>query len=71
MSFRFRLGLIAGFGVGYYLGARAGEDRYKQMRQGLDRLRSSEVFGKARAAVDLGIERVKEAADPGEPPLPG
>lgn len=30
---RFRLGLAAGFAVGYVLGARAGRERFEQMRE--------------------------------------
>lgn len=69
MSIRFRLGLVVGFGIGYYLGARAGEERYKQIRRGLDRLRGSELADKARAAVDLGIERIREAQGDEEPAI--
>ena len=29
---KFRIGLFVGFGVGYYLGARAGRERYEQLR---------------------------------------
>ncbi|MBI2168941.1 MAG: hypothetical protein HYU28_05510 [Actinobacteria bacterium] len=64
MSIRFRLGLVVGFCAGYYLGARAGEERYKQIRRTLDRVRGSELVDKAKAAVDLGIERVREARGP-------
>jgi hypothetical protein len=63
MSIRFRLGLAVGFCVGYYLGAKAGEERYKQIRQSIDRLRRTDVVDKARAAVDLAAERVREARD--------
>ena len=28
---RFRVGLLAGFAVGYYLGSKAGRERYEQM----------------------------------------
>lgn len=61
MRIRFRLGLVVGFCAGYYLGARAGEERYKQIRRTVERVRGSELVDKARAAVDLGIERVREA----------
>lgn len=61
MSIRFRLGLVVGFCAGYYLGARAGEERYKQIRHTIDRVRGSELVDKARAAVDLGVERIRES----------
>ena len=63
----FRLGLAAGFGAGYYLGAKAGRPRYEQLNAMARRARRSEalgaVTGKARAVVDLGVERAREAVD--------
>lgn len=66
MSIRFRLGLVVGFCAGYYLGARAGEERYKQIRRTLDRVQRSDLAEKARAAVELGIERLREVRDGSE-----
>lgn len=72
MSMRFRLGLVVGFCAGYYLGARAGEERYKQIRQTIDRFQGSELVDKAKAAVDLGVERIREArGDADEEPALG
>ncbi len=56
---KFRIGLIIGFGVGYYLGARAGRARYEQMRRRLERLRDSRLFERMQAAVELSVERLK------------
>jgi hypothetical protein len=56
---RFRLGVALGFAVGYYLGARAGRERYEQLRRGLEKARDSQLLEKARAAVELGVERVR------------
>ena len=56
---KFRIGLIIGFGAGYYLGARAGRARYEQMRRRLERLRDSRLFERMQAAVDLSVERLK------------
>jgi hypothetical protein len=62
-----RLGLVVGFGAGYYLGAKAGTERYEELNRLIDKVRSSEAYGtateKARAAVDLGVERVRGAVD--------
>lgn len=63
MSFRVRFAFLTGFGLGYYLGAKAGEERYKQIRQTLDRARRSELVNKIRAGVDLGIERFRRSED--------
>jgi len=64
MGMRFRTGLAIGFGAGYYLGAKAGRERYEQINRWLDRARASETYGtaaeKAKAAVDLGMERAKD-----------
>ncbi len=61
---RFRLGLIIGFGVGYYLGAMAGRERYEQINRWIDRAKRSDAFDtateKAKAVVDLGVERARD-----------
>jgi hypothetical protein len=68
---RFRLGLIVGFGAGYYLGTAAGRERHEQIRQAIDKVTRSEAFGtateKARAAADLAAERAKEFVDDHKP----
>ena len=60
---KFRIGVALGIGAGYYLGARAGHERYVQINRALRRLRRSDAFstavGKARAVVDLGKERAR------------
>ena len=38
---RFRLGLAVGFGAGYYLGAKAGRERYEQMNRWINRAKES------------------------------
>ena len=53
---KFRIGLVLGFGVGYYLGGRA---RYEQMHRRLERLRDSRLFERMQAAVELGVERFR------------
>jgi hypothetical protein len=54
------VGLLAGLAVGYYLGTKAGRERYEQIRRWLDDARESRPFEKAQAAVELGLERVRE-----------
>jgi hypothetical protein len=55
---KFRIGLLLGFGAGYYLGAKAGRERYEQLRRLVDRIGP---VGKLHAAVDLGRERLRGA----------
>ena len=61
---RFRLGLTIGFGAGYYLGAKAGRERYEQINRWLGQARESEAFDtateKAKAVIDLGMERARD-----------
>jgi len=64
---KFRLGLIVGFGAGYYLGSMAGRERYEQINRMLRKAKRSEAYeaatDKARAVVDLGVERAKDVVD--------
>jgi uncharacterized protein YgiB involved in biofilm formation len=63
---RGRLGFFIGFGAGYVLGAKAGKERYEQLRRLYDNLVSSPTFqqatGKAKSAMGTGIEQAKDAA---------
>jgi len=60
---RFRVGLLAGFAIGYYLGSKAGRERYEQIRRWLDDARQSGPVEKAQAAVELGLERIRQQAE--------
>lgn len=64
---RFRLGFIVGFGAGYYLGTAAGRERYEQINRMVRKAKSSESFEvateKAKAVVDLGVERARDLVD--------
>jgi hypothetical protein len=59
--------MVAGFALGYYLGARAGRERYEDINRIVRKLQGSEAFDtaaeKARAVVDLGVERAKDVID--------
>lgn len=56
-----------GLATGYYLGTMAGRERYQQLNQMLERARRSDTFDaigdKARAVVDLTIERARDLVD--------
>jgi hypothetical protein len=51
--------MIVGFGVGYYLGARAGRARYEQLRRILDALPLGRVVAKTQAVAELALERAR------------
>ena len=61
---RFRLGVITGFAAGYYLGTAAGRERHEQIKQALRKVKRSDAYetvtDKAKATVDLGMERAKD-----------
>lgn len=61
---RFRAGVIVGFAVGYVLGAKAGRERYEQIRATFDRLASSEpVQHFAENAMDLADDATAKLRD--------
>jgi vacuolar-type H+-ATPase subunit H len=63
---KFRSGLIIGFALGYYLGTKAGRERYRQLNSMLERVRSeprvAEVTTKAKDLIDQGTEKARSAA---------
>lgn len=66
---RFKTGLVIGFGAGYVLGAKAGRERYEQIRHWFDEFASDprvqRVSSKGKAVVDLATERAREAVSEG------
>ena len=67
---KFRTGAVIGLAAGYYLGTRAGRERYEQLNRLLNRARKSETIdhaanavGRARAVIDLTRERVVDLTD--------
>lgn len=66
---RGRLGLFIGFGAGYVLGAKAGTERYEQLRRLYDNLLSSPAFqsatNKAKEAAEAGLGQAKDKASDG------
>jgi len=63
LDMRFRVGLFAGLAIGYYLGTKAGRERYEQIRRWIDDARQSPPVEKAQAAVELGLERVRQKSE--------
>lgn len=60
----FRLGFVIGGGVGYYLGSKAGRQRYDQINRVMRRLRKSEAFetaaDKAKSTLGGGVEKARD-----------
>ncbi|MGY1857574.1 hypothetical protein [Modestobacter sp. SYSU DS0290] len=58
-----KLSFLAGFGAGYVLGARAGRERYEQIRRAYnhakDDPRLQSVAGMAQAQADVAVKSVK------------
>jgi hypothetical protein len=62
-AMRMRTGAVLGFAVGYYLGARAGRERYEELRRILDTLPLGPVVAKGQALAELAIERFRRSDD--------
>lgn len=64
-----KLGFLVGFGAGYVLGAKAGTDRYEQLKRLYDNLASSptarQATGRAKTAASSGIGAAKDKASEG------
>ena len=64
-----KLGFLVGFGAGYVLGAKAGTERYEQLRRLYENVISSRGFqqatGRAKEAASTGIEQAKDKASEG------
>lgn len=64
---RFRMGLATGFAAGYWFGSAAGRERHEQLKQMVNKVKRSDAFEtateKARAAVELGVERAKDVVE--------
>jgi hypothetical protein len=66
---RGRLGFMVGFGAGYVLGAKAGTQRYEQIRRLYENLLDSppvtRATGRAKDAASTGLEQAKDKASAG------
>ena len=64
---RLRLGLLVGFAIGYYLGSMAGRERYEQINRLVRKMKRSDAYelatDKAKAVVDLGVERARDVVE--------
>ena len=59
--------MVSGFAAGYYMGARAGRQRYDQINRQISKLRSSETFEevseRAKAVVEEGVEKARSVVE--------
>jgi hypothetical protein len=66
---KFRTGLVVGLGIGYVLGARAGRERYEQIKQAADAFLGTDQVQQAtergRAVIDASTLRAREALSDG------
>ena len=64
-----RTGLIIGFGAGYVLGAKAGRQRYEQIRAVAARIAETgtaqQLVEKGTAVADLGAARARQVVSEG------
>ncbi len=64
-----KVSFLLGFGAGYVLGAKAGTERYEQLRRLYENLQTSPQFrratGRAKDAVGTGFEQAKDLAQEG------
>ena len=74
----FKLGFVTGMATGYYLGTKAGRQRYDQINRTVAKIKRSEAYEevtemakakveeaaeKAKAAVEEGIDKARDAVE--------
>ena len=66
---RFRLGFVTGMATGYYLGTKAGRQRYDQINRTIAKIKRSEAYEEvtelAKAKVEEATEKAKSAVEEG------
>lgn len=62
---RFKMGLLLGFAGGYFLGTKAGRERYDQIMKMADKIGQSEPATKARAQATRMVEEATQRFRPG------
>jgi hypothetical protein len=63
MRLGYRVPLVAGFGLGYYFGSKAGRVRYDQIQRWLHNARKSGPVEKVQAAVEPVVERIRRQTE--------
>ena len=63
-AMRFKTGVLIGFAAGYYLGAKAGRERYHEIETWLDKARATSAYENAqRRTADLTLVVRERAFD--------
>ena len=66
---RFRFGFVTGMATGYYLGAKAGRQRYDQINRTIAKVKRSEAYEevteRAKEKVEEAAEKAKEVLEEG------
>ena len=66
---RFRLGFVTGMATGYYMGARAGRQRYDQINRAIAKVKRSDAYEDvtelAKAKVEEATEKAKIVVEEG------
>jgi len=57
------IGQVAGFAIGYYLGSKAGRERYEQLQRWFRDARTSGPVQKAQAAAGPVVERIRRRTE--------
>ena len=60
---RGRLGLLAGLAAGYVLGAKAGQERYEEIRDGFNKLMGTEQAQQLQSQVRTAAERASQVIE--------
>ena len=62
---KFRTGAVVGFAIGYYLGAKAGRERYEQLRKVMTTIANNppvkQLIDESKALADKGTSKAREA----------
>jgi hypothetical protein len=57
------IGLVTGLAIGYYLGSKAGRERYEQLQRWFRDARKSGPVQKAQAAAGPVVERIRQRTE--------